>query len=213
MAAAIPFAARAPWLTWAATAAKAAKVRPAAPTPRPKATEPAAGRPLPIRASASSVASSRFAAAVTIMAAARLACRPTTIEPIISVRPVSSFCLVCRTTVRVLMNPASTARKVRIWKAIMSPSLTPVGALRSIRIAGVSTAVRSAVNRAASVGNCSRTAVYVKEASTVVPTIHSGSWIRSRRSASRVSRAVPVKVPPITRQPVRPGPPGRRSAA
>jgi hypothetical protein len=201
----MPLAARADWVIWAAMAATPAKTNPAAARPAPAASDPAAGSPYPIRASANRPPSTTSAPATTSSAAVSSACLPTTVAPTISARPVSSFCRVCRTIASVLMRPATTGRYPMIWNITIAPSLAPVGAVRSMSSAGLSTAVRRISMRSASVGNLSRTDATTAGTKSNVPMIQSGSWMRSRRIASRTSRPVPVKAfiglpPPSSRR-------------
>jgi hypothetical protein len=105
---AIPLAAPAPLVSWAATAPTAANAQPAAASWSPAATDPATGRFWPAMAAATSAARTRLAARVTTSAAARAAWRPTTVAPSSSRRPDSSSVRVWRMTVSMAIRAIST---------------------------------------------------------------------------------------------------------
>ncbi len=106
---AVPIAPRAVEASCEVVAATPTKASPTAATAAPAVNDPAAGWPLTNMASPSVTASTRFAPTATVTAAARAAYRPTTVAPSISARPSSSSWRVWRTTVSVLISPASTA--------------------------------------------------------------------------------------------------------
>jgi hypothetical protein len=107
-AAARPLAPRVVEESCAVTAAIPANTMPSAPTAVPVVNEPAAGCPVTIPASPSVRASPTLANTVTMTAAARPECRPTTAAPTNSALPVSSFWRLCRMTAKALIRAART---------------------------------------------------------------------------------------------------------
>ena len=116
-------AARALWVSWAATAATAVKSQPATAYSRPSATEPAAPKPSPVRPTAIRAPSRVDAPSATAVAAARPACRPTTVDPSSSRRPCSSSARVCRITVRPTAS-ALISRTMLDRHAVIPPRFT-----------------------------------------------------------------------------------------
>ncbi len=88
---AIPFAARALWLSWEVTAATAAKPHPAEVKPSPRAKAPAAGSPRPVRAAPSATPTSKLIPNASPRAAVSGANLPTRPEPTSSSLPLSSW--------------------------------------------------------------------------------------------------------------------------
>ena len=114
----MPLAARALSQICAVTAATPANAAPVAPIAAPSSSDPAAGSPAATSAAATSTARAASAPSATRSAAVSGACRPTTVAPIISARPVSSFCRVCRTTAKTFISAARTARRLKVSAVI-----------------------------------------------------------------------------------------------
>ncbi len=106
---AIERAPRAVPLICAAIAATAANTSPQPASARPNANPPASGSPLAASTAAVSTRTTALATAATVSATASGACRPTTVEPMSSRRPVSSSPRVCLTTRKMLIRPAASA--------------------------------------------------------------------------------------------------------
>lgn len=107
-----------------------------------------------------------------------------------STRPRSSSARVCRTTKKVLMSPASTARYVKTWKYTYDPRLEPSGRPRSAMSDGVATASFSTCARDSSVGNSTATPAALAYAMSAVAAIQIGSVTRSRRNCMSAMRII-----------------------
>ncbi len=66
-----------------------------------------------------------LAPTATMIAAVKLAWRPTMPEPMSSARPASSSCRVWRMTSRVLMKAAPSSNASNPWAATVAPKLVP----------------------------------------------------------------------------------------
>src|SRR5690606_22372804 len=121
------------------------------------------------------------------------ACRPTTAEPMISARPVSSFWRVCRTTMKVLSSAVSSAREVNVSAVTIEPRLGPAVGPLNARATTLAAVVVAYPARSASVGYRPITLLAEAAPSAGRPNVQISALVRSRRRASRVSRPVPVK--------------------
>ena len=119
----MPYAARGPEVSWAASRATAANSTPAAASPIPSAHESAAARGTDTRLSATSTPVARLARTATRNAAAVVALRPIAAERSTSSRPVSSSVRVWRTTRNIDISPAVTAPNAVDCQATCPPTV------------------------------------------------------------------------------------------
>ena len=118
---AIPLAGRAYWVTWTVIAATPANTRPLRPQATTSATDPAAGRPMAMNASAVIATSTALTARTNSRPAASQAYLPTTPALTSSARPVSSSCRVCRVTRNMLIRPMRKTHGVTNCQAVAPP--------------------------------------------------------------------------------------------
>ena len=175
-AAVIPLAARAPRLTWAATAATPANTHPAPAAASPSAAAPARGRPWPTRPRAMAPARTPLKPRATSSAAASGARRPTAAAPTSSSRPASSSAREWRTTTSPLASPASSAAIPPVRQAVSPPTepRSKAGPVRA-RIAGFEDTLVPKRSRAAAVGYSSAIAEAVPRTVPAITTTATGA--------------------------------------
>ena len=120
-----PRAARAPDVSWAATALIPVKASPQVPMASASAAEPVKGSPMSGSSTHSSTVSTTLAAVATASADISGAWRPTRAEPISSRRPASSSALVCLMTMKTDMSAANSAPQTPYRHAVSAPTDVP----------------------------------------------------------------------------------------